>query len=263
MKIKKLAFTCLRKVGISLDANGSKLLSIRKHRTRDRCFIVGNGPSLSGVDLDLIANEDSMACNKIYLIYSETKWRPKYYLAVDQKVMAKIADDIPICDNTTILSTEQCVEYIKRHDHAVFRENYINSRITKYTDHLALVKKFHFSKNSLDSVSAGWTTLYSALQLAYWIGYKEVILIGVDHSYPKNINQYKSLYVPDKKLKSHFSDDYLNSKHIFDEPNLLYTTAAFHKAKLAFEANGRTLLNATRSSALDCIPKVNLESILK
>ena len=44
-----------------------------------RVFLVGNGPSLNDMDLDLLENEDTIAMNRIELIYEKTKWRPTYY----------------------------------------------------------------------------------------------------------------------------------------------------------------------------------------
>ena len=36
-----------------------------------RCFIVGNGPSLTVEDLERIQNEDSFACNYIFRIFKD------------------------------------------------------------------------------------------------------------------------------------------------------------------------------------------------
>ena len=45
-----------------------------------RIFLVGNGPSLNDMNLDLLENEYSIAMNRIELIYPKTKWRPTYYI---------------------------------------------------------------------------------------------------------------------------------------------------------------------------------------
>jgi hypothetical protein len=44
-----------------------------------KIFIIGNGTSLKASDLDLIAGLPSIACNRINLIYPQTKWRPSIY----------------------------------------------------------------------------------------------------------------------------------------------------------------------------------------
>lgn len=55
-----------------------------------RCFVIGNGKSLHSADLDLIAGQPSIACNRINLIYPETAWRPTIYVHPES-----LAPDIP------------------------------------------------------------------------------------------------------------------------------------------------------------------------
>ena len=57
-----------------------------KH-TGQRVFLVANGPSLNQTNLDLIENEISFAMNRISLKYTETPWRPTYYLFSSTNVM--------------------------------------------------------------------------------------------------------------------------------------------------------------------------------
>ena len=45
-----------------------------------RIFLVGNGPSLNDMNLDLLENEYSIAMNRIELIYEKTSWRPSWYM---------------------------------------------------------------------------------------------------------------------------------------------------------------------------------------
>ena len=51
-----------------------------------RCFIIGNGPSLTKADLEMLQNEITFATNKIYQIFPQTNWRPTYYGMLDEGV---------------------------------------------------------------------------------------------------------------------------------------------------------------------------------
>ena len=65
-------------------------LRIRRMRNRwrgQRCFVVGNGPSLDPDDLDALAGEFTFASNKIYKIFPRTVWRPTAYMVVDDVVL--------------------------------------------------------------------------------------------------------------------------------------------------------------------------------
>ena len=62
-----------------------------------RCFVIGNGPSLKAEDLTRIWNLDipTFACNRIHMIFSQTEWRPTYYFISDAKIVeleAKIVE---------------------------------------------------------------------------------------------------------------------------------------------------------------------------
>ena len=59
-----------------------------------RGFVIGNGPSLKIEDLDNLNNEITIASNKIYLAFEETKWRPKFYTVADPILWPKIKNKI-------------------------------------------------------------------------------------------------------------------------------------------------------------------------
>ena len=48
-----------------------------------RAWIIGNGPSLNEMPLDLLRGEVSFAMNGIWRIYDRTRWRPTHYWQVD------------------------------------------------------------------------------------------------------------------------------------------------------------------------------------
>lgn len=50
---------------------------------RERVFILGNGPSLQRTPLDTLDDEYTIAVNKISKIYTETNWRPSYFVFHD------------------------------------------------------------------------------------------------------------------------------------------------------------------------------------
>ena len=49
-----------------------------------RCFIIGTGPSLSVEDLEKLKGEITFGSNRIFEIYSQTDWRPTYYMNQDK-----------------------------------------------------------------------------------------------------------------------------------------------------------------------------------
>ena len=57
-----------------------KISSFESTHSGERLFIVGNGPSLQQTPLSSIQNEYSMGMNKIHEIYTQTDWRPSFYI---------------------------------------------------------------------------------------------------------------------------------------------------------------------------------------
>ncbi len=71
----------------SEDSN--KLKGYKNIHSGERCFVIGNGPSLTPEDLDKLKNEYSFASNHIYKIFDRTNWRPTYYVSVDKAWLEK------------------------------------------------------------------------------------------------------------------------------------------------------------------------------
>ena len=77
----KLKFKAARH-GLLLSANEKKLKSMKDQHRGQRCFVIGNGPSLRISDLQVLheLGEICFGFNKIYLAFSETDFRPTYYV---------------------------------------------------------------------------------------------------------------------------------------------------------------------------------------
>ena len=60
----------------------------------ERCFVMGNGPSLNKMDLNKLSNEIVFGCNAVFLLFERIAWRPKYFVCVDTRVLRDRAADI-------------------------------------------------------------------------------------------------------------------------------------------------------------------------
>jgi hypothetical protein len=69
-------------------------MRLRGSAAGERCFVIGNGPSLTTSDLDLLRGELAIASNGIFLAYSQTEFRPTYYLVEDTLVAEDRAGEI-------------------------------------------------------------------------------------------------------------------------------------------------------------------------
>ena len=100
--VRNLHYT-LAAHGFPMTANDRKLAALKDKHKGQRCFVIGNGPSLRISDLDRLKDEITFASNKIYLAFEETDWRPTYYTAVDRLVIESLHEVISHLDLTKLL----------------------------------------------------------------------------------------------------------------------------------------------------------------
>lgn len=228
----------LRYLGI--DHSYDKLKEFKGKHDGERCFIVGTGPSLKMSDLDLIKNEYSFSVNSIVLSFKDTAWRPTYYVIQDRFGYEKIKDTIKIAKMPYIFNGISNKRMTPRMDidNISFPLNLL--------DHGKAIPK-HITKFSMDAfkvVYAGHSVTYSAIELATYMGFKEIILLGVDCDYSKKVNHVKAYHAQDDN----------NAAYLMRE--------SFKVAREYAKNNGIKILDATRNGKLDVFEIVDLENII-
>ncbi len=219
----------------------------------ERCFIVGNGPSLTTDDLDRLKDEKTFGSNYIDQLFSKVKWRPTFYLCMDRLVindkntqLNEIQSEykfLDICAKKYIKNTEK-VFYLLTHE--VFK-----------ADTKKLEKPF-FSDQVDRVVCGGKTVTYVAIQLAAYMGFKEIYLIGVDNSFKKFVNAEGKVVVDDNKQ---------NHAKGIDNHNIgiAYVDAmqeSFEEARIFCRTRDIKIYNATRGGALEVFERVNFDSVV-
>lgn len=210
----------------------------------ERCFILGNGPSLNKTDLSLLEGENTFGMNRIYLNFPKMGFRTSYFVAVNTLVLEQCAEDI------RSLSMPRFVTWRGRkyfEDEVLF----LDSDYTPPAD---------FSGDITGRIFEGSTVTYVALQIAYYMGFKEVILIGVDHSFSTEGDPNQTV-VSDGEDPNHFSPDYFGEGFIWQLPDLEASERAYRLAREAFEADGRRVLDATIGGKLKVFPKVKYRDL--
>lgn len=217
----------------------------------EKCYIIGNGPSLTVEDLELIKNNVSIAANKIYSIFDKTEWRPTYYICEDTlSVVEEIAGDIDKIDAKGIFLNWVVRDKIGEKEEIVYglMNPYYVVNIWDY-------KNVYVSEEC--SRGFGWagTVTFTAIQLAIYMGFKEIYLLGVDFSYP---------YYRDRKGKRHCTD--MKAAHFagggYPWVNYFNKTTnerGYIIAREYCEKHGIVIKNATRGGKLEVFERVELE----
>ncbi|MGR9000028.1 MAG: hypothetical protein ACU88J_13410, partial [Gammaproteobacteria bacterium] len=114
--------------------NKLKLGSLLGTHAGERCFIIGNGPSLATMNLTLLKDEIAIGLNRIYLLFDRMPFRPTYYVAVNELVLEQFANEIQLLSMPKFLNWNR-------------RELFDNSDATTYFVKLGLGLSDRFEKD--------------------------------------------------------------------------------------------------------------------
>lgn len=231
--------------------NANNLTQFKNKHLNKRCFIIGNGPSLRVGDLEKLENEITFGFNRIYYLFEKTHWRPTYYCSEDEKIVFSSRDEI---ENLKIKHKFFPVNF--PWDYKIFfnRSNYY---IFKIGDSNVEPK---FSNDIVKRIYWGNTVAYTAIQIAVYMGIKEIYLLGVDHNFNKVINDKGEITI-DESAKDYFTDDYNFNKEDLYIPNVEKSTRAFIAAKKYADKNNINIYNATRGGKLEVFERVEFDTL--
>ena len=121
-------------------------------------------------------------------------------------------------------------------------------------------KKPLFSEDIAKRIYNSRTVVYTAIQIAVYMGFKEIYLIGVDHHFHTSMNS-KGEIIVDHSAKDYFSDKYNEDKENLYIPNTDLSTLSFIAAKEYADSHNVKIYNATRGGKLEVLPRVSFDSL--
>jgi hypothetical protein len=254
-KINIAFYRLTRQIKINLfplSKNASTLIKLKNKHSNMRCFIIGNGPSLKTEDLDKLQNEITFAFNRIYYLFERTDWRPTYYCSEDEKTIFKSKEEI---NNLKIEKKFFPVNF--PWDYKINFQN-ANYYIFKLGDSKVEPK---FSEDIVNGIFWGNTVAYTAIQIAVYMGIKEIYLLGIDHHFSKMEND-KGEIVIDEAAKDYFTEKYNNDKDDLYIPNVEISTRAFTAARKYADDHNIKIYNATRGGKLEVFERVDFDKII-
>lgn len=229
------------------------LRKIKAARTRKRCFVIGNGPSLLQTDLTKLKDEVTFVMNGFFLKMPELDWTPTFYVCEDHLVAEDRATEINALKGPTKFFPASLRYVIQPDEHTVFYDH----RPRKSYPH-----GFDFSFDADVNTYTGGTVTFSCLQLAAYMGFEEIYLIGVDASYaiPVDATLGGAGRIKELDMKSddpnHFHPDYFGKGKRWHEPNVDTMLEAYKEAKRATNARGVAIYNAGVGGKLEVFPRV-------
>ncbi|MBO7519950.1 MAG: DUF115 domain-containing protein [Clostridia bacterium] len=236
----------IQSVKFPRSEDGKFMASLKDSHKGERCFIIGNGPSLTAEDLSRLKDEFCFATNRIYYMFDKTEWRPSMYVSFDLDVIAKEVEMVSGVDCDTRLFNINAKKYFPKNDsrnHYFFLKGKfkIDRNGTGQTTVNEDLSKFMTLTDNVTGV---------CLQLAFYMGFSEIYLIGVDHSYgSKSGDGNKQNYFAGMKgsIPPSFNLEATNKSY--------KTLCDYAKSK------GIKVFNATRGGKLEIFERADFDSV--
>lgn len=252
-RIKFLVEKFLRVRGIE-NNKYKEIKKIKDIYKGKRCFIVATGPSLRIEDVEKLKNEITFGMNSLVSIFSNTEWRPTYYVVQDCSVWDRnkkayyeekaiqflIGENVARYDQSAKTKLKSIIYPLDLHNHdCVDNKDRINPQ------------KPQFSRDAYVGIEDGYTVTYSVIQLAAYMGFSEIYLLGVDCNY-SGPTSHVCAKEGDKSLMN-------DLKRIGPEAQML---RSYEVARENLDILGVKIYNATRGGKMDVFIRVDFDEIL-
>jgi hypothetical protein len=227
-------------------ANLRDLVGYENRHEGETCVIIGNGPSLNQTDLALLRGVPTFGLNRIYLKFPELGFDTTYHVVVNKYVVEQCREDF------AAISAPLFTTWVNK---AALRE--------RERDTLFLAKRPgpYFSPDLRSGIWEGATVTYVAMQIAYFMGFQRVVLVGVDHRF-STAGPAHQLVQSTGADSNHFDPNYFGPGFNWQLPDLETSEIAYGLAGEAFAARGGSIVDATVDGALQVFPKVDLADAL-
>jgi len=226
-------------------ASNQRLQKFQNRYAGQRCFIIGNGPSLKNTDMRLLKNEYTFGMNRIFLMFPELGFKTSFLVSVNDLVIEQSIDDFLGVEIPLFVSWRA-----RKWLPPAENRHYL---YTTYTGR-------KFARDVTLRLWEGATVTYTCLQLAFFMGFSKVILIGVDHSFATKGKPNETI-VSQGDDPNHFHPKYFGKGFKWQLPDLDTSEVGYLMARQAYQDAGREIIDATVGGKLTIFPKADYGSL--
>ncbi|UHG92237.1 6-hydroxymethylpterin diphosphokinase MptE-like protein [Spirosoma oryzicola] len=208
--------------------NRDYLQQIHNRYAGERLFLIANGPSIKDMDLSVLKDKYTMCMNRFYIYFDKLGFTPTFLTCVEELVLEQFKEDFNNLSCETFFNWRFYKQFPKAH---FLKEAYSFNPF--------------FQDNILEPTHFGGTVTYACLQLAYYMGFKEVVIIGMDHSFKEKGLATKVEVRNYEKDESHFDPNYFPKGIKWKLPDLDKSEYSYALARDFYQQNGREIIDAT------------------
>ena len=243
--------------------DAERLRRLRDLHRGERVFVMGNGPSLNDMDLERLADEYTFGVNRIGLLFDRVSWRSTFWTVTDWRVGPQLRETYDELDGI--------IKFVPYRFRGVLPDDETTYWYHSRRTGPSLADQFEIDITR--GIPSRGTVLVTAIQQAFYLGFREIYLIGVDASYsiPDTVIQSG----PDRfgtgiKLNlestedddiNHFDPRYFGAGAKWHDPNVEEMLRMFRVMRKGVEFHGGTIKNATSGGNLEVFDRVDFESL--
>ncbi|MEA4811356.1 MAG: 6-hydroxymethylpterin diphosphokinase MptE-like protein [Anaerolineaceae bacterium] len=222
-----------------------RLKALKNSHQGERCFVVGNGPSLKVTDLSKLQGEFSIGFNRIFLAAEELGFTPSCLVSINDLVIEQSVKEFSQAALPKFFAW-RARKWLGMDENTHFL-------YTTYTGP-------KFSKDVCGRVWEGATVTNVGLQLAYHMGFSQVYLIGVDHNFVDK-GKPNTTVESSGADQNHFSGAYFGKGFRWQLPDLEVSEQGYRMARKVYEETGREVYDATIGGKLQVFKKINYHEL--
>lgn len=209
----------------------------------NRCFIIGNAPSVCGMDLAPLNHEYTMVVNRGFLLRGQGLKHATFYGISDHNAYADYGSQIPadFADHTCIFGS---VPWQKNASRLNVMAMYTERSRRKH------MSAGFFQFNLKRPVAHSKTVVLQMMQMAVYAGFSEIYIIGVDNDFSmSNMHFYKD--TPQEK----------HNMRVWGLDPCEDNEKAFAAAHNLLAKKGVHVYNAGVGGKLQALPRVNYKDL--
>ncbi len=244
---------------------GRRLRVLKNIHAGERCFIIGNGPSLKMHDLTKLSDEKKFATN-MFLVHPQLEEvNLDYYCASDWVHWSQEGGFTPNLKQA-FRKLPRCTFFFEYGCYPVYKRTaeLQNRRVYfLFLDESHKVSVGFFRTDVEKPVYWGGSVVIDfCLPLAYYMGFENIYLIGCDYDWHGGAaQQFQSSYFyeagkDDRELEKFGLQSYAGTPE-----HIAHAMGSFQVIKKYFEGSGRAIYNAGYGGKLEVFPRVNYDDL--
>ncbi|MBC87218.1 MAG: hypothetical protein CL677_08570 [Bdellovibrionaceae bacterium] len=256
------------------ESNQRLLEQLKDSNEGERCFILGNGPSLKHMNLERLLGEHIFCVNWFCLHQLYSRFEKINYVICDPHFWnygdgfhEELIHEIVKNKNIQLFLDSSAAQHVRVNNSLESHPKNLskNSIFLAFNKEMKLWEDSPFHVDFSKPLSWGYTVVIDfCLPLAFHMGFKEVYLLGCDCDYKLKVDKdFKDSFfydidrIPESdKRHLRFQRDNKGSQ----EKNHCWEPS-YQKAKDYFELNGRKIFNAGIGGKLEVFNRIEYESL--